>query len=116
MVGQDSGVRTGGSGRKARYGGLGARCWGSALILMTALACHAARANAPSDDIPESGLRLTVRIFDYAGIESRTLQGASHRAARVLRKAGLATDWQYCDAVHGHMPETCNQPLQPVVR
>ena len=113
MVGGDSGIGIRDSGRKARFWRRGAGGSGTTLILVAVLTGQAVHANDPHDGAAESGLRLTVRVFDYAGIAPRTLRAASQEAASVLEKAGLTTVWQFCDAVRGPMPQACNQPLQP---
>ena len=57
--------------------------------------------------------KLTVRIFDYAGIPQRTLQAASGEAAAILGKAGVKTEWQLCAAAEGQMSKACNEPMRP---
>jgi hypothetical protein len=112
MVDRDSGVGIWGSGQKTRFWGVGARCWGGALILLTMLTSQAAGADEPFGVIDDGGLRLTVRVFDYAGIGARTLRAASKEAASVLGKAGVTTEWQFCEVVQGHVPGACHAPLQ----
>jgi hypothetical protein len=56
--------------------------------------------------------KLTVRIYDYAGIPHRTLQAASGEAAAILAKAGVETEWQLCAATEGQMSKACNEPMR----
>lgn len=96
--------------------GFGVRGWGlgNVIALGLLLSTNAIILSAaPQATNTGQGPRITVRIFDYAGIGARTLQAASKEAASILGKTGLATDWQFCDATGGPMPPICNQPLEP---
>lgn len=97
-----------------RDSGLGIRSSGLAALIGLGflVAGTMGAAEKPSVRSREAALRLTVRIYDYAGIAARTLQAASQEAATVLGKAGFETDWRFCEAAQGQVPETCNQPLQ----
>jgi len=63
--------------------------------------------------MPESQLKLSVRVYDYSGIATRTLLAAGKEAAAVLEKTGFKTEWQFCEAAQGQRPQTCDAPLRP---
>ncbi|MCP5110818.1 MAG: hypothetical protein GY953_08295, partial [bacterium] len=44
----------------------------------------------------EGKLTVTVRIYNYAGIEHTILKGAQRGAARILNRAGAGTGWIEC--------------------
>ena len=58
----------------------------------------------------ESDHRINVRLYDYADVRSPVLAKAQSEAARVLRRAGIETNWVGC-AVPGRVAESkpvCN--------
>jgi hypothetical protein len=54
--------------------------------------------------------RLTVAVFNYAGVPNSVLATAVEDARLMYHTAGLETAWPICDAVKG-WPENCNAPL-----
>jgi hypothetical protein len=70
---------------------------GLALFLTYASLCHAAvQSTAPADGSP----RITVRVYNYAGVSRPTLAGAEKEASRIFREAGIETSWQDCPTSH----------------
>ncbi|MCP5119273.1 MAG: hypothetical protein GY953_51380, partial [bacterium] len=45
---------------------------------------------------PEKNPTVTVRVYNYAGIEDSILKGAQRGAARILNRAGAGTEWIEC--------------------
>ena len=39
---------------------------------------------------------ITVRVYDYAGVEDSVLTAAQHQAASILERAGVPTRWEQC--------------------
>ncbi|HXH86715.1 MAG TPA: hypothetical protein VNI35_07795, partial [Nitrospira sp.] len=44
----------------------------------------------------ESGPRITVRVFDYAEVQQKTLSSGVAEARRIFQEAGIETDWVAC--------------------
>ncbi|MCB1022069.1 MAG: hypothetical protein KDC27_19210, partial [Acidobacteria bacterium] len=40
--------------------------------------------------------QLTLRLFDYAGLERELLERASQQASAIFGRAGIATEWRLC--------------------
>ena len=69
-------------------------------------------------DGADSGLRLTVRVYDYAGISDTALAKAEREASRIYRQAGLEIRWMECAASKEQVTrfQNCEPPTQePVV-
>jgi hypothetical protein len=64
---------------------------------------------APSNRI-EPSRQITVRIYDYAQVPRRILEGAKREATSVLRKTGIETVWLDC-YVNGHENPACDRFL-----
>ena len=45
---------------------------------------------------PLAASQITIRIYDYAGIEPRLLQRARQQAAKIMERAGVTSRWQKC--------------------
>lgn len=64
------------------------------------------------------GLRstITLRIYDYAQVQRRTLHDSEFSAANILRKAGIETTWIQCpiDAAVD-VPLNCQQTMGPAI-
>ena len=94
---------------------MGTRGWGLetliglGFLVVTTLGA----AQEPSKQPQAAGGKLTVRIYDYAGILHRTLHAASDEAAAILAKAGVESEWQLCAATEGQMLNACNEPMRP---
>ena len=60
---------------------------------------------------------ITVRIYDYAQVQRRTLHDSEFSAANILRKAGIETTWIQCpiDAAGVDVPLNCQQTMGPAV-
>jgi hypothetical protein len=85
---------------------------GLALFLTYASLCHAAvQSTAPADGSP----RITVRVYNYAGVSRATLAGAEKQASRIFREAGIETSWQDCPTSHAQEEAFpgCAQVLGP---
>ena len=59
----------------------------------------------------EGGGAVIVRAYDYASLPKPTLAGAEKEASRILRRAGLETEWLECSVSGGGGPRRCLQPL-----
>jgi hypothetical protein len=95
------------SGSGIRHSGLGL-----ALLLTYASLCHAAvQSTAAADGSP----RITVRVYNYAGVSRATLAGAEKEASRIFREAGIETSWQDCPTSHAEEEAFpgCAQVLGP---
>ncbi len=66
-----------------------------------------------------SGAELTssinVRVYNYARVEQKTLVGTEKEATRILRQAGIETDWLDCplNAAEFEKRPACQSPLGP---
>lgn len=60
---------------------------------------------------PLAGSQITIRIYDYAGIEPRLLQRARQQAAKILERAGVASRWEKCrtSLVEAEQDASCAQ-------
>jgi hypothetical protein len=92
MGSRDSGVGIRGSGFEV---------WALGAGLMFLLAWGApphARANpaAPSD----GGLRIIVRVYNYAGVSGGSLAKAEEEASRIFREVGVELAWLDCPTSH----------------
>jgi hypothetical protein len=78
----------------------------SALVLVVALAwIRGEAAQSDSDD----RVNLTVHLYDYVALPERTLTNALAEAARILRIAGITTEWR----VHAfHDPKAFASPVR----
>jgi len=56
--------------------------------------------------------RLTIAVFDYAGMPGATLRPAVETARRSFHAAGIDTVWSICD-FSGVVPRECTAPLPP---
>ncbi len=57
---------------------------------------------------------VRVRIYDYSGIEPRTLEIAKLEAGKRLSEAGIGVEWMDCQShVQPVNRERCNQPFTP---
>ena len=107
MVSRDSGFGARGSERTTRGWGLGTLLGLGFLMVTTSGA-----APELSKQLQAAQGKLTLRIFDYAGIPHRNLQAASGEAAAILAQAGVESEWQLCAATEDQMSEACNEPLR----
>ncbi len=107
MVSRDSGFGARGSERTTRGWGLETLI-GLGILMVTT----SAAAQERSKQLPAAEGKLTIRIYEYAGIPHRTLQAASGEAATILGKAGMETEWQLCAAAEGQMLNACNVPMR----
>ena len=88
------------------------RSFATSLILSVFSVVIAAEvARAASAPVTRPDVKLTVKIYDYAGVSPRTLGGARAEAARIYRKAGLETVWMECavDDRPGPRQPICSQ-------
>jgi len=96
--------------------GLGIRGWGVGIPLSMSLVVAWGSLSLGQEsvvDSGEAGLRITVRVYNFAPISERDLSSARQVAVGILSKAGVRSDWQFCTAVEGQLPEACNAPLRP---
>ena len=70
-------------------------------------------AETPPAGRVEPSLQITVRIYDYAQVRGRTLEGAKREATKVLRKAGVETVWLDCYGATVAENPACRQSLGP---
>jgi hypothetical protein len=63
----------------------------------------------------KGGLRITVRVEDYAEVPRRTLAGAEQEATRILEETGIETRWLDCGgATQGFAADPeCAKPFAP---
>lgn len=54
----------------------------------------------------DENITISVRIYNYANLDSRSLGEAQRRAAALLKRAGLTVEWTPCPSSDG-----CSQPL-----
>ena len=59
--------------------------------------------------------RLTVAVFDYAGVPGAVMSPAVEMARRTFAAVGIETVWVVCEFGQA-WPEGCTQPLPPVGR
>ena len=78
------------------------------VFLMVSSAAVTRAASAPVT-IPD--VKLTVKIYDYAGVSPRILGRARAEAARIYRRAGIETVWMVCavDNRLGPREPACSQ-------
>lgn len=96
------GIRDSGLGRLAAVGFL--------VILNTAQSgAHPARESAAT------GMRITVRLQDYAQVPRGTLAGAEKEATRILQDTGIAVTWLDCGgpAEDFRADPECAKPFAP---
>ncbi len=82
-----------------RSSGFGSWASGVGLILLLAWGAlgHArAKPAAPAD----GGLRILVRVYDYAGVSQGTLARAEGIASRIFREGGVEVAWLDCPTSH----------------
>ena len=60
-------------------------------IALAALATASGFAAEPAEQAA-----VTIRLYDYAGVENSTLEAACRQAAGILEQAGVATAWEQC--------------------
>lgn len=84
------------SGLGARNWGLGVRGWG--LRSLVALGCLLALGFAGTQATAgaQPGLRITVRVYNYAEVLRGTLVRAEEEASRIFRDAGVEMTWLDC--------------------
>ncbi len=75
----------------------GVGIWGRGLELILLLTfasfCHATpQSTAPAD----GGMRIVVRVYDYAGVSRGTLAKAEEEASRIYDEAGVELAWLEC--------------------
>jgi len=85
-------------------------------MLMTLLVGTARNSTAKQD--PGTGsadLKMSVRVYDYAGIPADMLRLAESEAARIYAKAGAYLEWHECPVTAGaeSADPTCDAPLTP---
>ena len=69
-------------------------------------------AETPSTARTEPHPKITVRIYDMAGMNSKTLQGAKKVATRVLQKAGVDINWLSCTWTGTAGNPVCGKPVR----
>ena len=82
------------------------------LILLTA---SAAEPEGTRLDFSQPRPKLTVRIYDYAGLAPRTLELARRQTAAIFGRAGVRWDWQQCRTSDDSPPSDpgCKQRVGP---
>ncbi len=91
--------------------------WGLGFLLLLGLAAATATPCFSQEllDLEQSELRLAVRVYNYAQVSSVRLRDAEEEAARVLRRAGIETNWLDCplDSAAFKTLPGCQQDLSP---
>lgn len=92
---------------------VGKRLVRTALLVMAATGWPA----SADDGISGHNPPIIIRVFDYAEIEPRILDGAKRTAARVLRRAGVETAWVDCMGLMNDpsAPLACRQKPGPAL-
>ncbi len=64
---------------------------------------------------PEGDLRITVRVYDYAGLPAGTLAKAGLEARKIFAKSGIETEWVECPLERGveERYPACRKPISP---
>ena len=98
--------------------GLGARGWGLGALLVTGLAASLATPGFCQErlmELEQSRLRLTVRVYNYAQASRVQMKHAEEEAGRILRRAGVETNWLDCplDAAAVETHPACQEDLGP---
>ncbi|MEZ5366502.1 MAG: hypothetical protein R2748_30230 [Bryobacterales bacterium] len=70
----------------------------SGAMLLCMFSTGHGEAAQPDPDVKDA--RLTLRLFDYAGLERELLEGAATQAAIIFERAGIVTSWQFCRTKH----------------
>ena len=78
-------------------------------LLLASLLAFAPKANAGG---APTGAQITVRIYDMAGIESGTLEGAKKVTARVFEKIGVDINWLSCTWTGAAENPACGRPVR----
>ncbi len=54
--------------------------------------------------------RMTVLVYDYAGVQAETILKAEQETGRILRHSGIEITWQPCRLTGSSVPLECPQP------
>jgi hypothetical protein len=73
-------------------------------------------ASAYSDERLDS--RMTVLVYDYAGVPAETLVEAEHETSRIFRHSGVEVTWRPCRISGPSVPLECPKPgpMTPALR
>ncbi len=102
---RDLGLGTGGSGFRSRVAGLGL-----ILLLTYASLCQAApQSSAPA----QGGLKIVVRVYDYASTSSQAVRQAEEESSRIFHEAGVELTWLDCPTSQAEAEKhpVCDAPL-----
>ena len=64
---------------------------------------------------PEASAPITVRVFDYAGLDADALAAASEQAAALFRRVSVSTVWEQCRTNLHPEARPCTLALDPAV-
>ena len=81
-------------------------CWVPWLAFSAA--CSLGLGQTTSHQKDTTPLQLTLNIYNHAGAPPRTLATANEEAARILRQAGIATEWAGCPIEPQQIPQFPN--------
>jgi hypothetical protein len=99
-----------------RRQGLGTGGWGLGICLGLSLVTtwgSLGLSKEPQAGLDEARVRVTVRVYNYAHLSTRTLNSARKEAAAIFAKAGIESEWRVCSSAEDPIPAACNQPLRP---
>jgi hypothetical protein len=65
-------------------------------LLVGTACCTAAQSGAVITGSPEAVSRITVLVYNYAGISVEAVTEAERAAGRIFENAGIETDWLNC--------------------
>ena len=71
---------------------------------------------AHSDERLDS--RMTVLVYDYAGVQAETLMRAEQETSRIFRHSGVDITWRPCHMLDSTVPIECPEPgpMTPALR
>lgn len=70
-------------------------------------------AETPANDRAEPRPKITILVYDYAGVTAETQQGAEKVATQILATAGVQTAWPDCSLAELLEQPECNRASNP---
>jgi hypothetical protein len=64
------------------------------------------------------GSRITILVYDYAGVQADTLLKSEQEASRIFRHSGIDITWRHCRRPGSSIPPECppQGPMTPALR
>jgi hypothetical protein len=100
---------------ESREQGLGIRGWGFGKVVglgLLVVFSTAAYASHPNGENSGTGLRITVRIQDYAQVPQKILAEAEREATAMLEDTGVDFMWAHCSVGALASDPVCMQPFR----